>query len=237
MPTGKNDERLTLAEHLEELRSRIIKSVLCIIVTSGILYTFVDKINANLVKPVGKLVFIAPQEAFVTRIKIAFFGGLFLALPFILYHFWRFISAGLKQNERKFVLIFGPLSFLFFIVGAVFGYSIIVPIGVKFLLGFSTEFIVPMISVNKYVSFVGMLTFAFAIIFELPIASLFLTKIGVVTPQLLANKRKHAIVFVFIVAAMLTPPDVVTQCLMAGPLLGLYEIGILFSKLVYKKAS
>ncbi|MFC1623980.1 twin-arginine translocase subunit TatC [Candidatus Omnitrophota bacterium] len=229
------DKKFTIVEHLEELRSRIIKSVIFIIASSILIYNFTDKILLNLVKPVGRLVFIAPIEAFTTNIKIAFFGGLFLSSPFILYQIWQFVSVGLKESERRYILIFGPLSFIFFILGAGFGYFIIVPIGIKFLLGFGTDFITPMISVGRYVSFVGILTFTFGAVFQIPLILLFLTKIGIVTPLFLSKKRRHAVVIIFILAATLTPPDVITQCLMAGPLILLYELGLLFSKFAYNK--
>lgn len=228
------DKKLTLAEHLEELRTRIIKSVISIIVATCLAYYFVEKIISNLVKPVGNLVFIAPQEAFISNIKIAFLGGLFLSSPIVVYQTWRFISVALQTNEKKYAYIFGPLSFIFFVLGAIFGYIIIVPIGIKFLLGFATDFVSPMITISKYISFVGTLTLAFGVIFQLPLISLFLTKIGIVTPYFLSSKRKHAIVLIFLLAAILTPPDVITQCLMAAPLLVLYELGIIFSKFVYR---
>ncbi|MEA3305407.1 MAG: twin-arginine translocase subunit TatC [Candidatus Omnitrophota bacterium] len=227
------NEPYTLIEHLKELRSRIIKSLVFIIASSCVLYGFIDALLPILVKPVGKLIFIAPQEAFISRIKIAFFGGIFLSSPFVIYQIWKFVSTGLKPEEKKYTLIFGFLSFIFFIAGSFFGYFVIVPIGIKFLLGFAADFMVPMITVSKYLSFLGTLTSAFGVIFQLPLISLFLTKIGVVTPDFLSGKRKHAVVLIFILAATLTPPDVVTQCLMAGPLLVLYEIGIIFSKFAY----
>ena len=229
------EKRLTLVEHLEELRGGIIRSLVCVIAASCALYAFVDRILPVLVRPVGRLVFIAPQEAFISRIKIAFFGGLFLSVPFMLYQVWRFVSSGLKPAEARYTLIFGPLSAVFFFIGAFFGYFVIVPIGIRFLLGFASEFLTPMISVSKYISFVGVLSLSFGVIFELPLASLFLTKIGIITPGLLSAKRKHAAVAMFIAAAALTPPDIVTQCLMALPLLALYEISILFSKLARKR--
>ena len=229
------EEKITLTEHLEELRSRIIKSIISIILASGIVYSLIKKIIPHLARPAGRLVFIAPQEAFIANIKIAFIGGIFLASPLILYQIWRFISAGLEKNEIKYTLIFGPLSFVFFVSGALFGYFIIVPIGIKFLLGFATDFVTPMITISNYISFIGTLTLAFGVIFQLPIVSLFLTKIGIVTPYFLSSKRRHAIVFIFIFAAILTPPDVITQCLMAVPLLVLYELGIIFSKIVYRR--
>ena len=228
------DKELTLVEHLGELKGRVIKSVIFIIICSFFVYNYIDYILPVLTKPVGRLVFIAPQEAFITYVKIAFFGGLFLSSPFVLYQVWKFISCGLKPNERKYTSIFGPFSFLLFVLGSTFGYFVIVPIGIKFLLGFATELITPMIAVNRYISFIGTLTLAFGLVFQLPLISIFLTKIGIVTPLFLSRKRRHAIVFIFILAAIFTPPDIITQSLMAIPLLVLYEIGIIFSKLVYK---
>lgn len=229
------DEHLTLIGHLDELRKSIIKSIVFIIACSFIFYNYIDSILFILIKPVGKLVFIAPQEAFVTNIKIAFFSGLFFSSPFVLYQIWQFISAGLKPGERKYVLIFGPLSFVFFVLGTIFGYFVIIPIGINFLLGCASEFVFPMITISRYISFVTTLTFAFGLIFELPIAILFLTKIGLVSPIFFISKRKEAIVFVFVIAALLTPPDVITQVLMALPLIILYELGIIFSKITYRK--
>jgi sec-independent protein translocase protein TatC len=230
------DKELTLVEHLQELRGRIIKSIVFILIVSGLLYNLVDLLLPYLVKPVGKLVFIAPQEAFITSIKIAFLGGLFFSSPFVLYQIWKFISAALKPSEKKYTLVFGPMSFMFFIFGASFGYFIIMPIGIRFLLGFATDSVSPMITMSNYVSFVGNLTLAFGSVFQLPLISLFLTKIGIVTPVFLSDKRRHAIVLIFILAATLTPPDVITQCLMAVPLLVLYEISIIFSKIAYRRA-
>jgi len=121
-------------------------------------------------------------------------------------------------------------------LGAGFGYFIIVPIGIKFLLSFSTDFIAPAISLGRYVSFVGVLTFAFGAIFEIPLVILFLARLGIVTPAFLSTKRRHAVVIIFILAAILTPPDVITQCLMAGPLMILYELSVFFSKLACKRS-
>lgn len=228
------DTPIPITQHLEELRNRIIKCAAVILIVSCLIYNFIDDILPILVKPVGKLVFITPQEAFLTNIKIAFWGGLFLSSPFVLYQIWKFVSTGLMPNERKYVLVFGPLSFIFFVLGSIFGYIVIVPVGMKFLLGFATDSVTPMITISRYISFIGGLTFAFGVVFELPLIILFLTKIGIVTPQLLSQKRRHAVVLIFILAAFFTPPDVVTQFLMGVPLLALYEIGIIFSKCAYR---
>lgn len=231
-----DDKELGLTQHLEELRSRLIKSIAAIVICFIGVYSFVDRIMAAVIKPVGELVFIAPTEAFVTRMMIALLGGIFASSPFLVFQVWRFISVGLRENESKYITIFGPFSFIFFVLGTLFAYFLIIPLGIKFLLSFATDSITPMISLSKYVSFVGTLTLAFGLIFQLPIAILFLTKIGLVTPHFLSTRRKNAIVLIFIGAAVLTPPDVVTQCLMAIPLLILYEIGIIFSKLAYSRA-
>jgi sec-independent protein translocase protein TatC len=226
-------KRLTFIEHLEELRIGIIKSLGCIIIASILAYTFTDKIFANLTRPLGgTLVFIAPQEAFVTNIKIALFMGFYFSLPFILYQLWRFIAQGLHKGEMGHVSLLAFLSFLFFIIGSCFGYFVIVPVAVKFLLGFGKGFAVPMISVDKYVSFVTVLTFVFGLAFELPIAILLFSKAGIVTPQYLSANRRYAVVIIFIVAAIFTPPDVVSQCLLAVPLLALYELSIILTRLL-----
>ena len=129
------EERLTLIEHLQELKTRLIKSILFILIAGVLVYAFIDNIFPHLVRPVGKLVFIAPQEAFISNIKIAFFGGLLLSSPFVIFQLWQFIKTGLRSKEKKYTLIFCPLSFFFFLAGAAFGYFIIVPIGkMNFLL-------------------------------------------------------------------------------------------------------
>ncbi|MBU0759309.1 MAG: twin-arginine translocase subunit TatC [Candidatus Omnitrophica bacterium] len=228
------DRRFTFIEHLEELRKRLICAIAFVVIASIFTYAFTDKILIFFSRPVGRLVFIAPAEAFTTSIKIAIFGGLYISSPFILYEIWRFISSGLEDVERKYVLLFGIFSFVLFLLGSLLGYFIIVPIGLKFLMAFGTEYLKPMISVGKYVSFVMSLSFAFGVVFQLPMAILFLTKIGVVTPRFLSSNRKYAIVIIFIAAAIFTPPDIITQCLMAIPLWVLYEVSIFLSRIASK---
>jgi len=225
------DKKFTFIEHLDELRSRLIKSVISIILASCIFYTFKDIVFHFIVKPVGRLIFIAPTEAFITNVKVALLGGLYLSSPFIFYQIWGFLSQGLERKERRYALIFGIFSFIFFMLGSFFGYSVIVPIGTKFLLGFGTSSLTPMITVDKYISFVGSLTFAFGVAFQLPLVILFLTKIKILSPESLSKNRKYAILIIFIVAAIFTPPDVVTQCMMAIPLIALYELSVFLSKL------
>lgn len=228
------DKELSFVGHLSELRRVIIISVIGIVIGTIISFYFSKQILGILMKPVGNLVFIAPQEAFVTYLKVSFVAGILLALPIIMYQIWGFVSAALKVREKKYVFYYAPFSLLLFFSGVAFVYFVILPVGIKFLLGFATDMLKPMISVSKYVSFAGMLFIAFGIVFELPLVIMFLTKIHIVTPQWLTNKRKSNILIIFIVSALLTPPDIVTQLLMAGPLIFLYEVSIILSKIVYK---
>ncbi|OGX56640.1 MAG: twin arginine-targeting protein translocase TatC [Omnitrophica WOR_2 bacterium RIFOXYB2_FULL_38_16] len=228
-------KELSFTEHLDEFRGVLIKSIIAVLITTCFSFSFANAFIEGLIRPIGKIVFIAPQEAFVSNVLIALLAGLLLASPFVFYQAWNFISSGIQENEKKYIFIYGPVSFVLFIAGACFGYFAIVPIGLKFLLGFGSESLVPMITLSKYISFIGMLTLSFGLSFELPIVILFLTKLGLITPDFLSDNRKIAIVLIFIVAALITPPDVVTQCLMAVPLLILYEIGIFCSRIASRK--
>lgn len=214
-------------EHLEELRSRMIKCLITVFVFSCVSYLFVRQILGYAIKPVGKVVFLSPQEAFFSYLILAFFIGVFLSSPVIIFQIWRFISTGLLKHERKPLLIYGFISFLLFVVGIVFAFFLILPIGVKFLLSFGTDFLQPMISVSRYISFAGMVLLGFGIVFQLPIVILFLTQVGWVSTLTIRRNRKYAILLIFITSAVMTPsPDVLSQLLMAGPLLLLLEISI-----------
>ncbi|OGX40223.1 MAG: twin arginine-targeting protein translocase TatC [Omnitrophica WOR_2 bacterium RIFCSPLOWO2_12_FULL_50_9] len=228
---SRNPDDLSFVGHLEELRSRLIKSLLAVLVAACFFYAFIDKILVVLIQPVGKVVFTSPADAFVARVTLTLYGGVLLALPVIIYQVWRFVAVGLKDNERKYIFLLAPFSLLFFLAGGLFAYFIMIPVSLRFLLSFSSDFIVPMITIKNYISFVGMMILAFGAVFELPMVLVFLTKIGIVTPQFLAEKRRHAIVFILIVSALLTPPDAVTQIIMSVPLVVLYEIGIMACRL------
>ncbi|MDI6793149.1 MAG: twin-arginine translocase subunit TatC [bacterium] len=237
MGNDRTDKKLTLIEHLEELRRRIIISAIAIMIGFGLSYFFIERIMDFLIKPLTKtgqtsrLVFMAPQEAFFAYLKLAFFAGIFLSLPVTLYQAWKFISSGLFVSERRLALIYLPFSLILFLTGALFCYFIVFPIGMKFFLGFTSPTIQPMISVTRYISFLGIMVLAFGVIFELPLVILFLTKLGVITPDFLAKKRRHALVGILVVAAILTPPDCVSQLLMALPVMILYEGSIWLSRL------
>lgn len=217
--------------HLDELRRRLLKSVIAVLIAACLFYPFVDRVLAFLIRPVGQVIFTSVADAFVARLMLTVWAGVLLALPFIIYQVWQFVSAGLKENERKYIRFFAPFSFVLFMTGSMFGFVVMIPVGMKFLLSFSTGYIVPMITIQNYISFVTTLVVAFGVAFQLPLILMFLAKIGIVTPAFLAQKRRHAIVLILIVSAVLTPPDAVSQVIMALPLVVLYELGIIVSRL------
>ena len=227
-------KKLSFFDHLEELRFRIIKCLAAFLIASVVFSRYLDPILAFIIEPIGRLVFTYPSEAFLARIALICWGGLIVSFPYILYELWQFVSLGLTAKEKRYILFFGPVSLIFFVLGAVFGYLVMVPMSMQFFLGFASDWMIPMITVNQYVSYVGNMIFAFGIVFELPVVLLFLTKIGIATPAFLTQKRPYMIVGIFIVSAVLTPPDIASQLLMAVPLLVLYEIGVVVAKIVYR---
>ena len=231
---NKTSSALSFFDHLDELRSRIIKSFFAFLIGSFIFYNFTDYWLIFLIKPIGKVFFISPSDAFAAKFSLTFLGGFFISLPIILYQIWKFIYSGLNQKEKNFVLIYAPLSFLFFILGVLFGYFIMIPISLQFFLSFSSDMMVPMITIDKYISFIMTFVVGFGVTFELPLILVFLARIGIASPAFLREKRRYAIVLILIVSAILTPPDVMSQLLMAAPLLLLYEISIFACALTYR---
>ncbi len=225
----------TIVEHLEELRLRLIICIVFIVLASFISFPFVKQILEFLSKPVGKLVFIAPTELFLAYIKVSLLCGVFISSPVVIYHVWRYISKALFPTEKKGIILFSISSFVLFLTGAIFAFFIIIPIGLEFLLSFSTPIIQPMISVAKYVSFLQSMLLIFGLSFQMPLLSLFLTKAGIINAKFLWNRQKYAILFIFIAAAMFTPPDVVTQLLLALPLFLLYQISVLVCKIAKRR--
>lgn len=229
------DESISLLEHLDELRRRLIYSAIAVVLGAAAAYPCVTVVLEYITRPVGKLVFISPVEAFWARVKVTFFLGIFVSLPFVLYQIWRFIQRGLLAREKRFVLPVTCLSFALFCLGGGFGYLVIFPIGMKFLLSYGTQTLIPMISVSPYLSFLFCVIFSFGLVFELPLAIGFLARVGILKSQTLREKRKFAVLAIFVVAAILTPPDVFTQLLMAGPLLVLYEVSVCVARLIERR--
>lgn len=178
-----------------------------------------------------RLQVIEVTESFWVNFKVAIVAGLFLVLPVVLYEVWAFIAPGLLPHERRFALPFVVVSTLCFAIGATFALGVVIPLAVKFLAGYKTGNLLVQFTLGRYVDFVLKFTLAFGLVFELPLGLTLAARLGLVTPQFLARNRKYAILLAFVTAAILTPtPDAFNQLLMAGPLILLYEIGILAAR-------
>ena len=236
------EDKLPFTAHLEELRSRLIVCFIAVGIGFAICYGFKETLFDILVAPLtsvmqtgDKIIFTGLPEAFFTYLKVAFLAGIFLAAPVILYEFWMFVAPGLYKKERRILMPIVILSAFFFVGGALFGYFVVFPWGFKFFLGFATETIRPLPSMREYLGFSSKLLIAFGLAFELPIVLTFMARIGLVTVEFLAKNRKYALLLFFVGAAILTPPDVVTQIMMALPLMALYELSILGARIFGKK--
>ena len=237
-----DEKKLPLTSHLQELRKRLILSFIAIGVGFILCYALADSLFDILAAPLlkmmptgGSLIFISVAEAFFTYMKVAFIAGLILVSPFVLYQIWAFVAPGLYRHVKRYVVPFVLLGSVFFAMGILFGYYVAIPVGFKFLLGYATDFIKPMPSMKEYLSFSIKFLLAFGLVFEFPVVLVLLAKIGVVDAKTLARQRKYAILLIFIFAAVMTPPDLISQVLMALPLMGLYELSILMAKLFGKK--
>jgi sec-independent protein translocase protein TatC len=228
--------------HLEELRKRLITCFIAVGVGFAICYGFKEKLFQILVQPLLRvmktgetLIFTGLPEAFFTYLKVALLSGLMLAAPIIIYQFWMFVAPGLYNREKRLMLPIVFLSSFFFVGGALFGYFIVFPWGFKFFLGFADEHIRALPSMKEYLGFSAKLLLAFGLVFELPLVITFLAKLGLVSVDFLKKNRKYALLLFFAGAAILTPPDVVTQIMMALPLMLLYEISILGARIFGKQ--
>ncbi len=239
-----DEKKLPLTSHLKELRDRLIFSfiaiglgfVLCYALKE-ILFDILAAPLLEMMPPGGSLIFTSVAEAFFTYMKVALIAGLMLASPFVLYQIWAFVAPGLYRNEKRYVVPFVSLGSLFFAMGILFGYFVAIPFGFKFLLSYATDFIKPMPSMKEYLSFSIKFLLAFGLVFEFPVVLLLLAKIGVIDAKTLARQRKYAILLIFVFAAVMTPPDIISQVLMALPLMGLYELSILLAKLFGKRSA
>jgi sec-independent protein translocase protein TatC len=220
---------MTFFDHLEELRRRILFAGIAVALAAVAGYFLSDRVLALLTRPVPQLVFLAPAEAFVVKLKVALVTGLFIALPVVIYQFWRFVRPALAQREVKYIALAVLFCTVFFLGGMAFAYLVVVPLGIRFLLSFQTARLTAMLSISEYVGTVATFIFACGLVFQLPMVLFFLTKLGVVTPGWLMRNQRVAVVVIFIAAAILSPPDVFSQVLMAVPMLVLYELGVVAS--------
>ncbi len=239
MPRSIND-KMPFLEHLGELRTRIVRSLIGLLLGLGIALPFSQKIMDYLARPIQQsghtLVFLSLTEAFWVQMKVAVIVGLFIAAPVILWQVWAFVAPGLYEHEKRYATPFVIIGSLLFIGGGVFSLKVVTPFATQFLLSYARPGLQPMISIGSYIDFLLKFTLAFGAVFELPLAITLLARMGVVNAKVLAKNRKYAILGAFIAGAVLTPtPDAFNQTLMAGPLIILYEVGIICARIFGKK--
>lgn len=227
-----DDERVaTLTDHLAELRDRLIKSAYAIAAASAVCWYFSDQLFTALAGPIlpylpdGKLKFTNPTDAFMAYLKIAITGGVIASTPFWLFQVWRFVAPGLYAKEKRYTAVFIVSGSALFLVGAAFAYFLVLPTGLKFLLTFSTS-AEAFITLPEYMSFFTTMTLVFGAAFELPLVLVLLGLVGVIDARFLREKRRFAVVLLAVLAAILTPPDVMSMLLLLVPMMALYEISI-----------
>ena len=230
-------------EHLEELRWRLVRSFVAIILGSAISYGYIDDILSVLLYPstvTNKPIMIQSlqvQSMFLIKWFISFASGFVLALPYLIYQFWKFVAPGLKVNEKRFALPFVFFAFSSFIVGVLFGYIVLIPFSLEFFSGIASPHVENNFSIQYYFSFLTWLLIGAGVIFQLPVVSLVLSAIGILTPAFMRHYRRHSIVTILILSSFITPPDPVSMLIMSLPLFILYEASIGVSWLVNRKKS
>jgi len=229
---------MSFFDHLTELRTRIIWSLIPAGVGLGIALYFTNNVLRFLAHQLKtELVFTTPTEAFWTYMKVAMIMRIFSATPVILWNIWAFVAPGLHKHERRYAAPFVIVGSLLFLLGGAFALFVIIPFAITFLVSFGQDQgLKPMITISSYIDFIIKFTLALGVLFELPVVITLLAMLGIVTPQFLSRNRKYAILINFIIAAILTPtPDMVNQTLMAGPLCILYELGIIAARVFGRK--
>jgi sec-independent protein translocase protein TatC len=232
-------------DHLEELRKRIVYSIVAVAVGTGLSWGYRERIYAVMQRPImdalrnhglaEKLVYLNPTDPFNLYLKIAMLAGLFLTSPFVLYQVWMFISPGLYRNEKRYVMPFMVSTITLFTLGGYFGYKIAYPRALDFFIGFSGQF-QPMITVGEYTQLFLSIVLGMGLIFEMPILVFFLAFMGIMTPSFMIKNFRYAILVIFVLAAVVTPtPDIVNMCVFAAPMLALYALSIGVAWMVHPK--
>ena len=233
----EDDGTMSLTAHLEELRSRIIKSLLAIAFGGCVAYFFLDEITNYLTLPVGKLYYMKPGEAFFTYLKIDIAAGFLIALPIIFYHAWKFFLPALTRSERAVLGVLVPASVILFFAGLAFSFFLILPTALKFFMGFGqeSENLETLFSFGSYFEFVILFVLPFGFVFELPLVIIVLGKLGILTSEALGKYRRYVFFFSFVICALVTSPDVITQIAVAIPVILLYEVGYLVVKYILRR--
>ena len=238
----ETENSLPLLGHLRELRKRIIRILIIIFIGFFALFGISEEIYSFVAEPLVRslpegstMIYTKPHGAFFTYMKVSLMCSVIFTCPLTFYQLWAFIAPGLYKEEKKHLLPLAFFSAFFFLAGSAFCYLLVFPVAFGFFMGFGNDFIVPMISVEEYLSFALKLLFAFGVVFEMPLFSFFLSRMGLVTPDSMRKVRKFAILGIFIIAALLTPPDIFSQLLMALPMIILYEASIIVARLARRK--
>ena len=243
MASTVDEGRMPFMEHLGELRVRIMRALYWVLAGTVVAMFFSERILIYLARPVTRtgqtLKFIAPAEAFWVQMKVAVIAGLFIAAPGVLWQVWRFIEPGLHTHEKKYAAPFVIIGSLLFIAGGAFSLLVVTPYAIAFLLSYAKPGVLEAsITLENHIDFLLKFTVAFGAVFELPLALTLLARMGVVNARMLAKNRKYAILGAFIAGAALTPtPDMFNQSLMAGPLIILYEVGIVCARIFGRRPS
>lgn len=230
---GMDPNNGTLVGHLTELRYRLVRSLWAAFVGMIACYNFTEKIFDLIRAPIapylqgGGLIFTAPMDKFIAHLKLAVFGGVILAFPYIAAQIWGFIAPGLYEREKKYGLAFIVSGSLLFVLGILFSYFIVFPMAFKFLMTYGGDIDKPMISIGEYMSFFVTTSIAFGVAFELPLIIVLLSLFGIVSQKFLKEKRRYAVMGIAIVAAVITPPDLLSMLLMLVPMVLLYEIAVI----------
>jgi len=221
----------SLVDHLEELRFRILKSLVWVAAGSIAGWMLSDRLISALAQFTGPLIFVRPTEAFMVKLKIAVVVGLFLAIPAVLYHFWRYIGIALTVKERRVMFTALPFSYLLFAAGIALGWFFILPTGMRYLTSFASNDMRPMLTIDSCFDFCTGLTLGMGLLFQLPVVVTLLAHWGIINSQWLSRYRRHAIIGIFLIAGIVTPgPDVVSQLMLALPTWGLFEVSILLAR-------
>ncbi len=227
---------MSLVDHLQELRKRLIVCVVVVLAASIACYFFAVDLVHIITAPAGKLYYMNPAEAFFTYLKVSFFAGFLVSLPVVFYQLWAFVVPALTKQERTASLFLVPASLVLFFIGLAFSYFLVLPAAISFFIGFATEDLQPMFSIGQYLSFVISFMLPFGFVFELPLFIIVAAKLGVIGSGFLVAKRKMVIVLSFVVGAVVSPtPDVFSQTMIAVPLMILYELSIFIVRHVLRK--
>jgi len=227
------EDRMTLIEHLEELRGRIVKAALALALTTLVSLLFTDRVMIALLAPSGgiKPIFLRPTEMFLTYMRVGLISGVALSMPVIVYQLMRFLAPGLRPNEKKWLYVLVPAATGFFLAGVAFAYFLMLPFALQYLLTFGSDLVEAKWAIGEYISFVTSLLLWVGVAFETPLVVFFMAKLRIVNAKKLSSYRKYAFVLAFVIAAIITPtPDPFNQTMVAVPIILLYELGIILAR-------